>query len=326
MVGLTDKWAEIASTKLKKSIEGKEDTKNWHSGEYVKDLVPESIPDIEEGVNITDTDYQDEIYSDAQLERHKKANMNAFTVDGIPSRWHHNKLRSKWHFDTKQDKNENPFTVMCKFKGDWDAGVHRALDRCREHTIGNYRKRSSSQQDQELHDGEMMDIQRGSGRDDVSCMYYDTIRMLERTDEHEDYAVFFRMLESIGMYDVHMSRVHIQRLGQVTPFHIDQQMRYARPEWRDRWINAGADKNPLMLRRILIALNPWDYGHVWQFGNSFYQQYEAGECVVYDWCNIPHAASNMGYTPRITLQATGFVNEEFNDLMEKGSADYIIEV
>jgi hypothetical protein len=90
--------------------------------------------------------------------------------------------------------------------------------------------------------------------------------------------------------------------------------------------NAGADKNPLMLRRILISLVPCDYGHVWQFGNSYYQGYDAGECVVYDWCNIPHAASNMGYSPRITLQATGFVNEHFNELMKNGSSDYVIEL
>ena len=80
------------------------------------------------------------------------------------------------------------------------------------------------------------------------------------------------------------------------------------------------------LRRILIALTPWDYGHVWQFGNTYYQGYDAGECVVYDWCNMPHAASNMGYTPRITLQATGFINEKFADLMNNGSKEHIINV
>ena len=239
---------------------------------------------------------------------------------------YHNKLRSTWHFDPKADPQEKTFTVMCKFKGDWEAGVQRALRKCKEHTIGNYRPRNSSQQDKDLHEGEMMDIKRASGKDDVSCMYHHQIAHNEKRDTHPDSAVFFRMLEAVGMYDVHQSRVHIQRLGEVTPFHIDQQMRYARPEWREKWIAAGADKNPLMLRRILIALTPWDYGHVWQFGNTYYQGYDAGECVVYDWCNMPHAASNMGYTPRITLQATGFINEKFTNLMNNGSKEHIINV
>ena len=41
---------------------------------------------------------------------------------------------------------------------------------------------------------------------------------------------------------------------------------------------------------------------------------------------MPHAASNMGYTPRITLQATGFINDKFTDLMNNGSKEHIINV
>jgi len=322
---------------MDKSIEGDANNRNYSSGELVSDLVPKSVPDFQEGVNIEDTNYEDELYSDAQLKRHDEANMNAFTVDGIPSRWYHNKLRSTWHFNPKADPQEETFKILCTYKGDWSAGIERAISRSQEHTIGNYRKRNQSKQDQMLHDGEMMDIKRGSGRDDVSCMYYDTICNLKgfddngkeiwKIDDHPAYKPFFNMFKAIGMYDVHMSRVHIQRLGQVTPFHIDQQMRYARSHWRKRWIDAGADKNPLKLRRVLIALTDWDYGHVWQMGNTYYQGYNAGECMVYDWTNMPHATANMGYTPRITLQATGFMDEEtFPYLLKHGSKDHIIEV
>ena len=320
---------------LEKSIEGNKENRNHHSKELVKDLVPKSIPNEEKGVQIEDSDYIEEMYSEEQMKRHEEANMNPFTVDGIPSRWYHNKLHSKWHFDPKGDPNEKTFDVICKFKGDWDAGVKRALRKSVEHTIGNYRNRGQSLQDTNLHDGEMMDVKRASGRDDVSCMYYDTPVSLRydptgketwKIDRHQEYEPFFKMLEAIGMYDVHLMRIHIQRLGQVTPFHIDQQMRYARPQWRKRWLDAGADKNPLKLRRVLIALTDWDIGHVWQFGNTYYSGYDAGECVVYDWCNMPHATANMGYTPRITLQATGFMNETFEDLLKNGSKDHIIEV
>lgn len=324
-------------SKLEKIKEGKEDNINYDTGERVVDLVPDHIPEKQDGVQIEDSNYIDEMYSEEQLDRHAKANLNPFTVDGIPSRWEHNKLRSNWHFDTKADPQEETYKVICKFDGEWQAGIQRALSRAKEHTIGNYRKRGQSLQDKNLHDGEMLDIQRASGRDDVSCMYYDTLINLAgfkddgtenwKIDNHPDYNIFFKMLKSIGMYDVHMSRVHIQRLGQVTPFHIDQQMRYARPHWRERWLAAGADKDPLKLRRVLIALNDWDYGHVWQFGNSYYQGYSAGECVVYDWCNMPHAASNMGYTPRITLQATGFMDDlVFPELLQNGSKDHVIKL
>jgi hypothetical protein len=329
------KYADLMA-EMEGSIEGSVGNKNYHSGELVTDLVPESIPDMQEGVNIQDSNYEDEMYSEEQLKRHSEANMNPFTVDGIPSRWYHNKLRSTWHFDPKGDPNEKTYNILCKFEGDWDKGIKRALKRSKEHTIGNYRQRNQSLQDKSLHDGEMMDIKRGSGRDDVSCMYYDTPVALQyntdgeekwKIDRHEAYEPFFKMLESIGMYDIHLMRVHIQRLGQVTPAHIDQQMRYARPHWRKRWTDAGADKEPLKLRRVLIALTDWDYGHVWQMGNTYYQGYDAGECMVYDWCNMPHGTANFGYTPRITLQATGFMDDTiFPELLANGSKDNIIKV
>jgi hypothetical protein len=329
-------YSSLVEKNLKKIIEGDSNNRNYDSGDLVSDLIPKEIPSFNEGVNIVDTNYEDEMYSEEQLQRHIDSGMNPYTIDGIPSRWYHNKLRSTWHFNPTADPNEETFKVICKFNGDWDKGIKRAIERTKEHTIGNYRKRNQSFQDKSLHDGELLDIQRASGRDDVSCMYYDTICNLQYKDEngqevwkrdlHPDYEIFFKMLAAIGMYDVHMSRIHIQRLGQVTPFHIDQQMRYARSHWRDRWINAGADKNPLILRRVLISLNPWDHGHVWQFGNTYYQGYDAGECVVYDWCNMPHATANMGYTPRITLQATGFMNEDFEHLLKTGSKNHIIEL
>jgi hypothetical protein len=308
---------------------------NWNSKEKIDDIIPKEIPEFKSGVSLEDTHYSEEMYSDEQLKRHDNSNMNAYTVDGIPSRWYHNKLRSKWHFDTKADPNEETFKIMCKFKGDWSKGIAKALNDSKEQTIGNYRPRSESKQDKDLNDGELLDIQRASRQDDISCMYNDTLITLVgfdkegkedwRYNKHEDYEVFYRMADALGII-VHQMRVHVQLLGQVTPFHIDQQMRYARPHWRDIWKAAGADKDPLKLRRVLIALNDWDYGHVWQFGNTYYHQYDAGECIVYDWCNMPHGTANFGYTPRFTLQITGFVTEKTEELIRNGSKQTVIEV
>jgi hypothetical protein len=87
-------------------------------------------------------------------------------------------------------------------------------------------------------------------------------------------------------------------------------MRYARPGWRKIWTDAGADKQPLKLRRFLIMLQPWTQGHVWQFGNKYFQGYTGGEAVTYDWCNMPHGTANFAYEPRFTFQITGFVGEK----------------
>lgn len=309
---------------------------NYDSKEKVVDILPEYIPDVNEGDTVKDSNYVDEMYSDEQLERHKDE-ANIFKVDGVPSRFEHNKERSTWHFDPMLPAAEE-FQVICKFQGDWEAGLERALNDADEQTLGNYRPRSQSKQDKDLQEGELMDVKRASGKDDVSCMYNTGLRRLKDKEtlanggdpvwndrRPPEYDPFWNMAEGLGI-EVHQMRVHVQLLGQVTPMHIDQQMRYARPQWRKIWKDGGGDKNPLNLRRVLIALGDWDYGHAWCFGNKWYSGYKAGECVMYDWCNMPHGTANFGYNPRFTLQITGFISDKTRELMKNGSANHIIQV
>ena len=140
-----------------------------------------------------------------------------------------------------------------------------------------------------------------------------------------EYAILLRMIDELEV-EVHQSRMHIQKLGQVTPIHIDQQMRYARPGWRKVWTDAGADKNPLKLRRFLVHLQDWDYGHVWQFGNTYHQGYKAGTCITYDWCNMPHGTANFGFTPRVTFQFTGFIGDKVQHMIDNPDPNRIIKV
>ena len=212
------------------------------------------------------------------------------------------------------------------------------MDTGRESTIGNYRPRSQSQQDKELSDGELMDIKRASGQEDLSCMYQVILRNMDTkatlandgipiwADNNDiEYKPFFKMAEALGI-DVHQLRINIQLLGQVTPMHIDQQMRYARPQWRRVWKDGGGDKDPLKLRRVLVMLGDWEPGHSWLMGNSTYDQYHAGEAIIYDWCNMPHGTANFSYKPRFTLQITGFISDKTKYIMASGSKDLIIDV
>ena len=244
-------------------------------------------------------------------------------------------LHADWHFDPFADPHEETFVVPCRFVGDFSEAVQHALKTATEMTIGNYRQRNLSKQDKDLHDGEIQDVLLASGKEDVSSMYHDMVvrakfdkdgkNYFAKRNESPEYAILLRMIDALGV-DVHQSRLHIQRLGQVTPIHIDQQMRYARPGWREVWTKAGADKKPLKLRRFLVMLQDWDYGHVWQFGNTYYQGYKAGECITYDWCNMPHGTANFGYTPRVTFQFTGFINDNIQHMIDNPDPNRIIEV
>lgn len=308
--------------------------KNWYSGDVVKELV-EGVerPDHIEGVTQQDSNYEDEMYSDSQLA--KQAEMdNIFRVNNVPSRWEHNKLRSTWHFDPFADPQEQTYVVPCRFVGDFRPAIEYALGEAKEMTIGNYRARNESKQDQDMHDGEIIDATTASGKDDVSCMYYDKVVRTKFDDAGNkvvlenripEYQVLFNVIRELDV-DVHQSRLHIQRLSQTTPIHIDNQMRYARPGWRKIWTDAGADKNPLKLRRFLIHLQDWTQGHVWQFGNTYQQGYRAGTCTTYDWCNMPHGTANFCFTPRVTFQITGFVGDKCQWMIDNPDPERCIEV
>jgi len=315
---------------------------NHYTGESVSDLVPDKIPDkVENDYLKADADYISDMYSDDQLDLHSDTDKNVYTVDGIPSRWYHNKLRSSYEFESfgTPDPIARNIQITNRFTNDMSDIINYAYDSDKTHlqTIGNYRSRNHSRQDHDLHDGEMMDIQRGTlGRGhDIDCMMKTNV--VKETRDENDKVIIKRytdipQLELVyAMFDwleidVHQSRIHTQLLGQTTPFHIDQQVRYARAGWRDIWTNAGADKNPLKLRRFLIMLQDWDYGHVWQFGNSYYQGYRSGSAVTYDWCNMPHGAANFGYTPRVTLQVTGFISDKTQWLIDHPDSNREVEL
>ena len=312
---------------------------NYYSGDKIDDLIQNTDTTIEkqEGDYLTrDKNYSDDMYSEDQLKLHDQSNMNVFTVDGVPSRWEHNKLRSSFHFDPMAPADPEIIQIPCRLEADWTDAINYSVQEAKEMTIGNYRPRHSSRQDQDLHDGELQDIKRATGSDaDVSNLYHDHILGLKWNEKKQEffvkrkdvpeYDVCFKAIDALGI-DVHQSRIHIQKLGQVTPIHIDQQMRYARPGWRKIWLDGGGDKDPLRLRRFLIHLQDWEYGHVWQFGNYYHQGYKSGTVVTYDWCNVPHGTANFGFTPRLTFQITGFISDKTRDMIADPDPERVIKL
>ena len=133
-------------------------------------------------------------------------------------------------------------------------------------------------------------------------------------------------LKATAVRQLHQMRINCQMLGQVLPMHIDQSMRYNRPYWRKIWLEGGGDKDPDKLRRILVNLTPWEYGHVWHFGSHFYSHYPAGEAITFNCWNAPHGTGNLGFSPRVTLQITGFISDKTKELIANGSRDRVIDV
>lgn len=107
--------------------------------------------------------------------------------------------------------------------------------------------------------------------------------------------------DSFGFEDC-MSRIHVQRPGQVWHMHIDKLYKWA-PE------------NPDSVMRVFIALTDWEPGQFWSYGNYNYSQWSAGDITTFDWANMPHSTANAGFHPRVTLQLTGIKTAKTYDLL-----------
>ena len=81
-----------------------------------------------------------------------------------------------------------------------------------------------------------------------------------------------------------------------------------------------------MIRRFAIMLADWQLGQVFQLGNAAWTQWSAGDCITWDWKNIPHSTANMGWHDRPMLQITGNVTKRTLDLLDNCGRDLIVNV
>jgi len=126
--------------------------------------------------------------------------------------------------------------------------------------------------------------------------------------EPESY--FNKFAEDIGL-EYSQSRYHVQFPGEVTAWHTDifspthEFLVDYDDDQDDEFV--GKDKN---IRRIMIALQPWQRGHFLQFGYTPWIDWSAGDVIGWDY-GVPHGSANMGYEPRISVSITGKITDKF---------------
>jgi hypothetical protein len=67
----------------------------------------------------------------------------------------------------------------------------------------------------------------------------------------------------------------------------------------------------------MIALNDWEPGHFFSYGNYMHSGWRAGDVTTFDWQNLPHSTANAGHGPRITLQMTGVVTDNTRNFLRQ---------
>jgi hypothetical protein len=123
-------------------------------------------------------------------------------------------------------------------------------------------------------------------------------------------SVFSALAQHLGL-DHGLARYHVQFPGEVTAWHTDifSPSHEFLADDADPMDDAsvGKDNN---IRRVLIALQPWQQGHMMQFGRTFWFDWRAGDVISWDY-GVPHGSANMGYQPRISVSITGKITDRF---------------
>lgn len=202
---------------------------------------------------------------------------------------------SIWHFDRfKKDNLEDVTYAPCHFRGDWSEDIEKARSLLRE-TV--------------TYDVEFW-----------KDLGYSSIKATQSTPSlnYRDFPKFNKIVDYLGLNDIPEYRLRVrvfrQLSGQILPSHIDN---YKKPT------EEKPSEHALKAVRFGIALNDWDVGHYWHFGNAVWQQWRAGDCVHWH-RTMAHGTANVGHTPRWTLQITGLPSERTLKLIKTNDNHEVI--
>lgn len=218
----------------------------------------------------------------------------------MKSNWELLKQRSQYHFDNaKLDPRWDTVIKVGHIEPNWQAELATVLESAHPVTwrtrgrVNDPLQRKSEEYDQEDYDLE----QQGYGRDHVV------------TDLEYAVPESLQAVANQFALDQCMTRVHVQRPGQVWNLHLDK---------LEKWMPG----DPSQVVRYFIQLTDWQPGHFWSYGNFVYQGWQAGDVTTFDWINVPHATANAGHTARATLQITGLRTAKTTEFLNSLAAKY----
>jgi hypothetical protein len=106
--------------------------------------------------------------------------------------------------------------------------------------------------------------------------------------------IFDSLLAVSGLANPIGSVIH-QKPGSTIPWHFDTFAFY---------VQKFRINDPKSVRRQLIFLEDWSWGHYLLIGNSVVHQWRAGDVISWPY-GMRHLSANAGLTPKLTVQVTG---------------------
>jgi hypothetical protein len=216
------------------------------------------------------------------------------------SRWEFLKNRSQWHFDPFRaaESGTDSYTSVGRFRGDLESIVQRFWHDA-EPVTWKSGVRTQYPDNDPLRNAlaEQQDFD-AAGFDSDQVMF-------DRAFVHDD-PVVSKILDCIGMDNCDV-RFNLQLTGQILVTHMDYLDGFQHGDWPGR--------------RFAVMLEDWKWGQIFQLGNANWTQWHAGDCITWEYRDIPHSTANMGWWPRPMLQISGTMTAKTELFLQNSSAD-----
>ena len=250
-------------------------------------------------------------------------NQNEELEDWQGSRWQFTRNRSTWHFDTTRPPSvgEDSYVRVGRFDVDFGDLVDNCISRAvptswgrRVRFLSTYKGTSKGNRMYSA-DAEENDLLRAGANPHHEIFNRAHVVGIP---------LFNRMYETVGLTNTDGVLFHNQTCGQVFHLHIDNFAGLGPRE--NSFKRIDMDRDPKIARRFLVMLDDWKYGQVYMFGNTVWHQWRRGDCITWDWINMPYFGVNAGWDNLPVLQLTGYVTKRTHEIMQTASADRIIEL
>lgn len=230
------------------------------------------------------------------------------------SSWEKSKSQSDWHYDYARAPipGTDSFTSVCRFVGDLKSAVEESIA-----TNPMRSKRTDSFTKNLEEDLSKLEKPIFLSSANPCVDFYDQYQV-------DNIKTFRSMSDALGL-EHSILRLNLQRPGQMIPAHLDELEGFKKNLLR-KGIEVDQDFLYSKAMRFVVMLDDWKLGQFFQLGNATWHQWCAGDCITWDWKNIPHCTGNAGYWSRPMLQLTGFITDKTKELLSSKDKDTAIPV
>ena len=221
------------------------------------------------------------------------------------SRWEYTRSRSQWHFDPLRSSapGHDSFTSVGRFQADLESIIQHFQDQTEPVTW------ASGVRTQYPANDALRDPRAEQADFDNAGFNADQV-MFDRAFA-ADHPVVQQIAATIGMENNDI-RFNLQLTGHMLVTHMDYLDGFQRDDWPGR--------------RFAVMLSDWRWGQIFQIGNANWSQWRAGDCITWEYRDIPHSTANMGWWPRPMLQISGTMTEKTAHFLKDCSKSRVIDL